>query len=555
MLTEITVENLAIIDRIQVQLGPGFTALTGETGAGKSLLVDALELAFGSRADSDLVRDGATKLSVHLVLDLQDRPQLLQLLATEGVDSDNGQIIVQREVFAEGKSQGRINGKVTTAQLLRRLGECVVDLHGQHDHQSLLRPEEHLGLLDSWVPSQTLQAEFSALREQLEQRVAITNQMRHLQQSNRERAQRLDMLTFQIAELEEAQLVEGESVQLESELVRLRHADRIRGYGEQAVLELMSDEGSAYDRLADGLRLVQDAAQLDPSLQSLAGQIEALSVQLKDSAHELAAYVQALESDPARLDMVVERLELIRRLGRKYGETESAMVEYLAAAQVELDTLTHAEASLETLERDVALISEHIDTICERLTALRQAAASEFEELVRVQLHDIGMDKAILRVGVESAEVSTTGADQVELLFTANPGEPLRPLAKIASGGEASRVMLAIKAAMAGRSGVPIMVFDEVDAGLGGQAAAMVARKLAELSQHYQVLAISHLPQIASRATGHLHIFKEEVGGRVTTRIMALEGENRVHEIARMIAGEQVNASATAHAASMLGLH
>lgn len=551
MVVELTVENIAIIERAQIALGPGLTVLTGETGAGKSLLVDAIELAFGARANSELVRTGAGRASVSVAVDVSRTPSLRTLCEEMGAALEDSLLFLHREVFAEGRSQCRIAGRMAPVGTLRRLGQAIVDLHGQHDHQALLDPSTHLSLLDAWIGEPA-----TSLRTQVESAFAEAETARRRLQAartgQREREQRLDLLRFQIDEIDAFAPRVGEREELEGQLARLQHAERLAQLGCQAVDALSDDEGSASERLRVQLHALDEAERLDESLGPLLEPLRSAVVSLEDGVRELRRYVDAIEANPQLLQEVADRLDALTRLRRKYGDDETAILAYLHEARVELEDLKRSDQDEATLLAEFESAKANLLSLCTTLSALRIERAKAFQDETSNQLEDLAMPGAVFEVSLESKEPEPDGADRVGFLFSANTGEPPKPLDKIASGGEISRVMLAIKTAMAGRAGVPTLIFDEVDSGLGGRAAAVVAQKLGELSAHYQVVAITHLPQIASAATTHFRIEKEEVGGRVVTRVHALNPQERVEEIARMIAGEEVGDSARAHAREMI---
>jgi DNA repair protein RecN (Recombination protein N) len=551
VIVELTVENIAIIERAQLALGPGFTALTGETGAGKSLFIDALELAFGARADSDLVRTGAPRAQVSVTIDLSQRPDIAAACAEFGAEAEEQLLYLQREVFAEGRSQCRINGRLAPVSTLRALGELLVDLHGQHDHQSLLHSERHLGFLDAWIglPAAQLKA---SVGEKLESFRAIERKLNSLRQNRRDREHRIDLLRFQIEEIDALQPVPGELLQLEQQAARLRHAEKLGQFTGQALERLADGEATARDMLAEALRSLDEAERLDDSIGPIGEPLRTALYNLEEGLLALRSYADSVEANPALLDELTERIDGLKRLLRKYGDDEQAVVDHRDRAAEELATLEDGELGEERLQEalDEALAS--LTAECEALTSLRTEHATNFCQLVEQQLRDLAMERAKFSIRREPKEPESDGADRIEFLFSANTGEILRPLSKIASGGEVSRVMLGIKTVLAGKAGVPTLVFDEVDVGLGGRAAAVVAKKIEELAGFYQVIVISHLPQIASRATTHFHIAKGEQGGRVTTDIRHLNAPERVDEIARMIAGETVTAAARSHAQEMI---
>lgn len=553
MIVELTVENIAIIERAHIALGPGFTALTGETGAGKSLLIDAIELVLGERADSELVREGAAKASVSVVFDLSQNPTLLQICQEQGIPTEDKSLFIHREVFAEGRSQCRVGGKLIPVSQLKNLGSLLVDLHGQHDHQSLLDPATHVGYLDAWIgrPAFDLLDKTAAAFGRAE---TLRHKLEAVRQGHRDREHKLDLLKFQINEIEAVNPVVGELPELEVQLNRLRNVEKLAAATFGSLAMLQDQEGSADEKLGASVRHLQEAARLDDSLESLAQPFEEALVNLQEGIHALRAYAESLESDPNRLDEVATRIDSLQRLRRKYGDDEEAILAYLEKAKEDLALLDDVESSEFELGQQLARSEQELSMVCAELAVLRHERASEFGELVEAQLRDLAMEHAVFEVNFRMKEPDATGAETVEFYFSANAGESSRPLSKIASGGEVSRVMLAVKTALAGKAGVPTLIFDEVDAGLGGRAAAVVARKLAELAAHYQVVVISHLPQIAAAAASHFRIEKRESpDGRVQTAVHSLDRDERVAEIARMLAGETVTETALANAREMIG--
>ena len=551
MIVELTVENLAIIDHAHVELGPGFTVLTGETGAGKSLMIDAIELALGERAATELVRAGAAKASVNVVVDLSDAPAVRAQCESLGIPLEENLLYVQREIMAEGRSTCRVGGRMTPVSGLRALGKALVDLHGQHDHQALLDPFGHVAYLDAWIGEPA-----TRVLTDVAERHAVAEGARRalgdLRRGVRDREQRVDLLKYQIAEIEAVDPLPNETNDLEALLSRLKNAERLVQTGLGALDALDEREGCAVDLLGDAVKSLEALVRYDSSIEEILRPLREALYALEDGAHGLRAYTDALEADPDTLDEVQTRLEALRRLRRKYGEDEAAVIAHLAAAGEELARLEDSEASEETLLARVEKADRALDKSAGELTRLRVEKAKAFGALVQAQLQDLAMAKAQFAVEIRPRPADAQGADDVEFIFQANAGEPMRPLAKIASGGEISRVMLALKTALAGKAGVPTLVFDEVDAGLGGRAAATMARKLEELAGHYQLVVISHLPQIAARAANHYRIEKGEEKGRVVTRIVRLDEAQRVEEIARMLAGEHLTDAALANAREML---
>lgn len=551
MFVELSVENIAIIERTQITLGPGLTVLTGETGAGKSLLIDAIQLAIGERADTDLVRTGAGKATVTLGVDVSAHPRLQTLCDELGAETEDGLLIIQREVFAEGRSQARIGGKLAPVATLKRLGQELVDLHGQHEHQSLLHTERHIDFLDAWIGPSGV-----AIRAQVKVHFRSLSDLRTrlqmLQRNKRDLAQRVDLLRYQIDEIETVAPLADEMEGLESRLKRLSNAEKLRLAAEDALSRLADAESPALEGISEAVRRLEETAVLDPQLDPALQPLRDALYSLQEAIPEIRKYHELLEADPAELETVAARIDALRKLRRKYGEDEVAILEYLTAAQTELDALEDPEANEDELITRITASEANLAAACAELTQLRQVEGKRLSEAILGHLRDLAMDNATIALEIRPRAADENGADDVQFVFSANLGEPPKPLSKIASGGEISRVMLGIKCAMAGTESVPTIIFDEVDSGLGGRAAAAVARKLSQLAQHTQIIAISHLPQIASVANVQFRIEKQEIGDRVRTSVRELKDEERVEELARMIAGESISETAIVHARELL---
>jgi DNA repair protein RecN (Recombination protein N) len=549
MLHALHIENLAIIDRLEVAFEAGFNALTGETGAGKSILIDALNLALGERADTSLIRAGAERLRVNAVFELPDDADLQAHLAELGVEPEDGLLYLSREVQASGRSIARINGQPAPTSALKAIGDRLIDLHGQHEHQSLLKPSSHLEFLDRWLGEPALR-----LREQVRQTVnALRQTERDLQEltaREREREQMLDLYRFQVDEIRQANLQAGEDEQLETEARRLTHAEKLMALAGNAYDALLGEQG-AYDQTAAAARCLTEIARIDPSVAAWGEQLDGALAHLEEVARNLRAYAESIEYDPTRLEEVIERQELLKRLKRKYGDTIEAVLQYADEAAAKLHALETQTERRAELEAEQARLQAEAHTLCEQLSALRREGAQRFADAVQAALRTLAMERAQFVVEARPKPMDTTGADSVEFLFSANPGEPPRPLSKIASGGEMSRVMLALKTVLADAAPVPTLVFDEIDAGIGGRTAHAVGEQIAQLARHCQILCITHLPQIACRAGRHLLIEKHTDGAATRVSVQPLTGEARVQEIARMLAGTPTE-TALQHARELL---
>ncbi len=544
MIVRLRVQGIALIEQAEMALGPGFTAITGETGAGKSLLVDSLQLALGRRADAELVRAGESKGIVELSCEPPAR-----LFADE--ELDGGRIEIRRELSAEGRSSARINGRAATVAALRDAGRRLADLHGQNEHQALLDPDLQLEALDDWIGPEG-EGPKAAVRDAYEARQEAIRRLESLRSGVRMRAQRLDMIGFQIEEIEAVGPRPGELAEIEALLERLKHGERL-GIAAAAALDALSEgEANASDLGGRALGQLADAARFDPGLNGIAGPLSEGLELIGEAIHRLRSYAEELTADPDALNQAAERQDGLRRLLRKYGSDEAEVLAHLERIRQEADDLQNAEAGEGALLRNLQEAEGALGAACAALSELRRERADELQVQALRHLRDLGMPAAELRLEVRPAEPTAHGADALAMLFSANPGEPLMPLEKVASGGELSRIMLALKCSLAGRAGVPTLIFDEVDAGLSGRAAAATARKLAELARSVQVIAITHLPQIAGQADRHFRIEKGEEGGRTLTRITELSDEERVAEMARLLAGDEVGASALANARELL---
>lgn len=551
MITELSVENIAVIERATLRLGAGFTVLTGETGAGKSLLVEAIGLALGDRADSDLVRAGATRGRVSVRFQLNPNPEQISALSSEGIDCLDGKLHIEREVTREGRSTTRIQGKVASVGALRKLGEGLVDLHGQHDHQQLLDPLLHLPTYDQWL-GEECKSLLAVVDEAHSNWTTAKQNLSMMRRSMRDREQRLDLLRFQLAELDEVAPKQGELADLEHQQSRLRNVEKLQDAARIALESLQRGEANAVDLMAAAVRSLEGAAQLDPDLKQNLDQVRSALYSLQDAAIDLARYEEAIDADPEQLTWVTERMETLQKLMRKHDRDEAGLVSLMEELLRELTLLEDGGASEEALLAKVGETEATLHDAAQKLSEFRKAHAGRFAQQVQAHLHELALERAVFELAFEPKEVDATGVDAVTFRFSANAGEPPRLLSRTASGGELSRVMLALKVVFAGKVGVPTLIFDEIDTGLSGRAAAVVAKKLQELGSFHQVISISHLPQLAGRATSHFRIAKVEADSRTYTEILELSDEDRVTEMARMLAGEEIGDSALANARELL---
>ena len=554
MLRTLSIRNFAIIDRLNLEFGPGFNVLTGETGAGKSILMDALNLLLGSRAGTEMVRSGADKAVVDAVFDLVESSEVRRIVEDLGFEVEEDMLYISREVTAAGKSTGRIGGRPATIAQLREIGDYLVDLHGQHEHQALLAVSRHIDMLDAWGGR-----EFLSLRAEVADSFQQAQQLRRerasLAKDARERTHLLDLYQFQVKEITEAGLTEGEDDELDLEYRRISNAQKLAESAAAAAAAITgTDENGALDALAKAVRGLEDAASLDETLLPILDAIRSASYELTEAERDLTRYQDEIEVDPERQKEIEDRLEQIRALKRKYGDSIAEIVSYGEATSAKLEALSNSEERGVDLDKEIARIDKHLRAISSRLSALRKKAAGEFAQITMTELRELGMSKTRFEVQVTQVEPTAKGIDRVEFQISVNPGEPLRPLAKVASGGEISRVTLAIKSAMARQEALPTMVFDEIDTGIGGRTAGVIAEKMAQLACSAQILCITHLAQIASRGSSHYSIEKRVVGGRTSVAVSPLNPEQRIAEVARMIGGTNVTETVLQHAREMLSL-
>jgi len=550
MLAELRIRDFAIIEDLTLNLGPGFVVFTGETGAGKSILIDAVEVLLGGRAEATMIRSEAAAAIIEGAFRLGPGAgeAARRVLEAEGLLEDSETLMLSREIRREGRTIGRVNGRAVSVGLLRSLGELLVDVHGQSEHLSLLRVREHLNLLDRYAQVETLRRDYDAAYSDLE---GVRRELRQLREAERDAARRSELLAFQVNEIEAASLRPGEEAELLEERVRLANAEQLAGLAEKALAaldETVDERSSATDLLGEAAEAVASLARIDATLSGVETEAQALLEQAGDLGRRLRVYREGIESNPKRLDEVEERIGLIRSLQRKYGETIEAVLARAAAAREELETITHAEERIGVLEKEEARRLKDLGTIGSRLSEARRAAGEELGRAIEAELGDLRMggarfsvdlawedDPAGAPVGERRVSFGPEGLDRVEFLVAPNPGEGLKPLVKIASGGETSRMMLGLKGVLARADQTPSLIFDEIDQGIGGRVGAIVGRKLWGLARDHQVLCVTHLPQLAAFGDQHFKVEKRVAKSRTTTSVRALEGEGRIEELAQML--------------------
>jgi DNA repair protein RecN (Recombination protein N) len=561
MLKELNIKNFAIIDQLRVEFGPGLNVLTGETGAGKSIVVDALNLALGERASTDLVRTGSPEAVVEAAFELNGlgSSMVADILARQGIEAAPGEdLIVRRVISASGKSKVYINGSLANLNTLAELGAYLADIHGQHEHQSLLSVDQQMDMLDSFGGLLEAREAFAASYQQLHE---LRKQLAGLEAGEREKAQREDLLRYQANEIEGSRLKEGEDEELANEQRVLANSEKLAGIAALADATLYSSEGSALAALKRAVTNVRDIASIDNKLAPVLELLESGRAQIEEAAREVAAYADRVEFDPNRLEQIGDRLDLVQKLKKKYGGTIREIIAFGAAAAAELEKIERSGDEMERLRKEILGLKAGVTAKAKELTRKRTAAAKELEKKVEGELGHLGMKKTtfVVKIMQEPGDDTTDGlrtgprgADRVEFLISPNPGEEPRPLAKIASGGELSRIMLALKTILVEGDPIPTLVFDEVDAGIGGAVADEVGKKLRKIATRRQVFCITHLAQIASMATSHYGVAKAVKKDRTSAEVRLLGDRERVDEIARMLGGKTITGTTLKHAEEMI---
>jgi len=566
MLLELSIKNFAIIKSITISFQKGLNILTGETGAGKSIIIDALGLLLGGRASADYVRYGETRAEVEGLFELPKDHPARQICESVGVQVEqDGMLVVRREISNQGKSIIRLNGQLVTLAILRELGPWLVTVHGQHDTHMLMHADKHIAWLDAYGEQAlaAAKAEYGRLYAAYRK---TRQELERMARNERERAQRIDLLEYQLKEIEAASLVPGEDEKLLQQRKKWINVEKIFSSIRDAYHALHGEQ-RGMDWLGHAMSELERAAPFDEQLAPILEAVQSAYYQVEDAVHQLRQLADQLEFDPKQLAEVERRLDVISSLKRKYGKSVDDILEYAAAIQDELDEMQHYEERLQAVQDRLAGLEADLAVEALELSTIRQACAEKLAREIEQQLRELHMERARFAIAVRQTpdedgveidgvrrHVDANGMDQVEFLIAPNPGEPLRPLAKIASGGELSRVMLAIKTILAGTDQVETLIFDEVDTGVSGRAAQAIAEKLARVANKRQVLCITHLPQVASMADAHFLIKKEMSELETKTVVERLSEEERVMELARMLGGAEVTAKTREHAREMIAL-
>lgn len=549
MLSELVIRNFAIIDRLQVSFGPGFNVLTGETGAGKSIIIDAVGLLLGDRARPEVVRTGEEEATVEGLFDIAGQEEISRQLAEDGFETGD-ELVIKRIVARGGKNRIFINGSLARLGQLQQLTEKLVNIYGQHEHQNLQKTENHLQLLDRFAGCGDLLGRY---REQYRQLAEIREKLQSLDEAERDRAQRLDFLGFQRKEIAAANLQVGEDAELEQERRLLLHGEKLLQASSGGYERLYGDAGAVCETLQQLAAELEALREVEPLLGQLAETVNSSQFALEDVALQLRRYAETVSFEPGRQDQVEERLAKITQLKRKYAPEISQILELLASIEQELAELGSVETTRDELKQQAAKLYAALQKTARELTERRQQAAQQLAGQVIAELTALAMPKARFEVRFfPHDKPGPQGAERVEFYLSPNPGEELRPLAWVASGGELSRIMLALRRVAPDAAGVRTLIFDEVDAGVGGAAATAVGERLKQVACGLQVLCITHLPQVAAYADAHYRVEKMEDGGRTFTALVALKGETRVLEMARMLGGAQVTDRTLEHARELI---
>jgi DNA repair protein RecN (Recombination protein N) len=549
MLDELDIRNFAIIDQLHLRFQSGLTVLTGETGAGKSIIIDALGILLGGRAGVDLIREGAAQARVEGIFRLPDDPALVETLAEYGVEGEDGTLILARELSRAGRSTARVNGRAVPLTVVQRISERLVDIHGQTEHLALLRAADQLGILDRYAGLTGRRERMAALVRRLR---AVRAEISRLSGDQRAAARRLDLLRFQVDEIDRAALTPGEEATLEAELRVLAGAEKLRQFAGQlhGLLAGGENESSAEDVLGTAVRLAEEIARIDPAQADTAARLEAAFGDVQDIAREVRRYADTTEDDPERLAALLDRQELVRTLKRKYGATVEDVLAFRDDAARDAEAIGRSDERRAELDGEEVQVATEAGLLAGDLSAARQRVATELAERVQQELASLNMGGAIfqvrlsrrpdlagLAVGSSTFAFDLTGVDQAEFLVAPNVGEAPKPVARIASGGETSRIMLALKSALSEADQTATLVFDEVDVGVGGRSGRVIGEKLWQLARHHQLLCITHLPQVAVFGDQHQKIRKVVQGGRTSTAVDALDGGELVEELAQMVGG------------------
>lgn len=532
MLASLKIENVAVIESAAIEFGCGLNVLTGETGAGKSIVIDAIGAVLGERTSKDVIRTGADSAKVYAVFE-EVGEKVKSLLSEDGIECDDGVLIISRVINRDGKNVCRMNGCPVTVSMLKSVGRLLIDIHGQHDNQALLSPEKHIDYIDSFGGCGELLSEYRNVYSSL---CKVRRQLKSLETDESEKARKVDMLSFQIDEIEKADISVGEKEELTQRKSLIVNSQKVMD-NLNYVYEILGGDTSAVDMISSAADGLSSAANYLSELNEDAQKLEDMRYELEDIAQNVRTALGEIDCDERELDEIEERLDLIYRLSVKYGSTEEDILAYLETARAELDKINYSTEEAEKLAREEKKLRNEALSLAQKLSDKRQAAGEELSKAICDQLAFLDMPNVTFVIDRNETELTENGIDETEFLISANAGEAPKPLVKIASGGELSRIMLAIKTVLSGVDSTDTMIYDEIDTGVSGSAAQKIAMKLREVSENGQVLCVTHLAQIAAQGDVHLFISKSVRDGKTYTEIKSLVGEDRVHELARINGG------------------
>ncbi len=552
MLTQLQIRNFVIIDQLDLSFASGMTVLTGETGAGKSILIDALGLILGDKAEVSMIREDQERAELVATFNVSRQPRIRVLLDEQAIETGDHELVIRRVISRDGRSKAFINSSPVAIQLLKTLGESLIDIHGQHAHQSLMNRNAQRALLDSYAGHQ---AELDTVNKAWNDWNSATRQLAQLSTSSGNHEASINLLKYQVQELLDLNLEEGEMDKLEEEFKRLGNSSRLQQSSQKVLNQLSENELSADTLIHNAIRELKDLIKFDPQLNATVELLDNASIQLGEAINELSAASERFESDPEQLDKVGKRLDLLHDLARKHHVPVQQLLEHQQQLQSQLDLLQNSSEAVSKLTKDQSKALARYQQAASHLSESRSSAAVSMAEAVTSQLHTLGMAQGKFVISLNQAkqeQPQSGGNDQIEFLVSMNPGHPPQPLRKVASGGELSRVSLAIQIISKDEKAIPTLIFDEVDAGIGGGTAEVVGKLLKDLARHSQVFCVTHLPQVASQGHHHLQISKHSAANATLVRVIELNGEDRVDEVARMLGGIKISDKTRAHAREML---
>lgn len=548
MLNHLSIKNVAVIDKLEVEFHSGVSVLTGETGAGKSIIIDSINMILGGRTNKELVRYGTDKAVVQAVFDADE--DICKILNDNDIEADDEQIVVTRQLTSEGKSTARINGTIVTLNVLREIADGLINIHGQHDNQALLTPAKHISFLDAYAGNDEY---ISRYKECLKRKRETEKRLASLEMDEQEKMRRIDLLEYQIDEISKASLEKDEEESLREQREIYANAEQITSAVSDAYMNIYGGDNASYDGISVAVNALSGVSDVNPKLKELYDTLSTVMYSLEDTAHEIKDFGDTVEFDEQVLNDIEERLDLISKLKRKYGGTVEDILNYLAKAKNDLEDIRLSDEKTDELKAELSDITKELKKHGAELSKRRSDYAEILRKDIEQSLHELNMERSEFKVNIVSdGGFYDNGMDKAEFLISTNPGEPLKPLVKIASGGELSRVMLAIKSILADSDGVETLIFDEIDTGVSGRAAMSIARKLSEIGRKKQVICITHLPQLTASADNHYLIKKDTDGDMAYTTLTELDDSQREIELARIIDGGEVTELALSHAKEML---